>query len=197
MDDVTPHPIRAQGKRSICKLVHPFLNGLKHDFILFCAYFKSKYYLKIHSYTAKSCDNWVNLIIFAIHSILKCFHPWWLRSWVGLHTDIGVFWTLWFWRSKNLASSNSLSKTKQRERPVGCLYTSHFDTFAWGSSQSRGFDIFIGVGLSTLLVSTNWAMREPLLREASDKTGSTFLFVCQLANTIILCLEGPRQNILL
>ena len=35
----------------------------------------------------------------------------------------------------------------------------------------------IGVGLSALLVSTNWAMREPLLRGTSDQTGSTF-FVC-------------------
>ena len=32
----------------------------------------------------------------------------------------------------------------------------------------------IGVGLSALLVSTNWAMREPLLRGTSDRTGSTF-----------------------
>ena len=35
----------------------------------------------------------------------------------------------------------------------------------------------IGVGLSALLVSTNWAMREPLNRGTSDRTGSTF-FVC-------------------
>ena len=32
----------------------------------------------------------------------------------------------------------------------------------------------IGVGLSALLVSTTWAMREPLLRGTSDRTGSTF-----------------------
>ena len=32
-------------------------------------------------------------------------------------------WTLWFWRCKNFATSNGLSKTKQRERPLGCLYT--------------------------------------------------------------------------
>ena len=37
-----------------------------------------------------------------------------------------------------------------------------------------GLYINIGVGLSALLVSTNWAMREPLLRGTSDRTGSTF-----------------------
>lgn len=54
--------------------------------------------------------------------------------------------------------------------------------------------IFIGVGLSALLVSTNWAMREPLLREASDKTGSTFLFVCQLIKHVILCWRGQGRT---
>ena len=52
-----------------------------------------------------------------------------------------------------------------------------FETYSLGYVREDGFAIFIGVGLSALLVSTNWAMREPLLREASDKTGSTF-FVC-------------------
>ena len=35
----------------------------------------------------------------------------------------------------------------------------------------------IGVGLSALLVSTNWAMREPLNRGTSDRTGSMFFCV--------------------
>ena len=35
----------------------------------------------------------------------------------------------------------------------------------------------IGVGLSTLLVSTNRAMREPLECGTSDRTGSTFFYV--------------------
>ena len=34
------------------------------------------------------------------------------------------------------------------------------------------------MGLSALLVSTYWAMREPLLRGTSDRTGSTFSFIC-------------------
>ena len=33
---------------------------------------------------------------------------------------------------------------------------------------------YTGVGLSALLVSTTWAMPEPLLRGTSDRTGSTF-----------------------
>ena len=39
----------------------------------------------------------------------------------------------------------------------------------------------IGVGLSTLLVSTNRAMREPLECGTSDRTGSTFfmyIYIC-------------------
>ena len=55
-----------------------------------------------------------------------------------------------------------------------------FDTFDRRSCQSRGFDIFIGVGLSALLVSTNWAMREPLEREASDRLAPTLLFACNI-----------------
>ena len=38
--------------------------------------------------------------------------------------------------------------------------------------------ILISVGLSTLLVSTIWAMRRPLHSGTSDRTGSTFLYVC-------------------
>jgi len=30
--------------------------------------------------------------------------------------------TLWFWRHKNFATSDDLLKTKQRGRPVGCIY---------------------------------------------------------------------------
>ena len=59
---------------------------------------------------------------------------------------------------------NNLSKTKQRERPLGCLYT---------------YVIYIHLrGASALLVSTSWAMREPLNREASIRAGSTFFYVC-------------------
>jgi len=60
------------------------------------------------------------------------------------------------------------------------------------SCQSCGIDIFIGVGLSALLVSTNWAMREPLLREASGKTGSTLESKLYFAVTDYQCVTDGR-----
>ena len=51
------------------------------------------------------------------------------------------------------------SKTKQRERPVGCLYTALIVScrfIAIGTMSGRLYN-HIGVGLSTLLVSTNRA----------------------------------------
>ena len=74
---------------------------------------------------------------------------------------------------------NSLSRTKQRERPVGCLYTALIVScrfITMGTVSGRLYD-HIGVGLSTLLVSTNRAMREPLNRGTGDRTGSTFLCI--------------------
>ena len=38
---------------------------------------------------------------------------------------------------------------------------------------------YTSVGLSALLVSTTWAMPEPLLRGTSDRTGSTFFVYTQ------------------
>ena len=46
------------------------------------------------------------------------------------------------------------------------------------------------VGLSALLVSTIWAMREPLLRGTSDRTGSTFL-VCIYQHLLIIAILEP------
>ena len=45
------------------------------------------------------------------------------------------------------------------------------------------------MGLSALLVSTYWAMREPLLRGTSDRTGSTFSFIC-IPNLILTANQG-------
>ena len=42
------------------------------------------------------------------------------------------------------------------------------------SAEKENYIISIGVGLSTLLVSTNRAMREPLHCGTSNRTGSTF-----------------------
>ena len=43
----------------------------------------------------------------------------------------------------------------------------------------------IGVGLSALLVSTNWAMREPLNRGTGKSIGSTFLLIWKYDNKSI------------
>lgn len=48
----------------------------------------------------------------------ECWKPYgWQLRWDTYILE-GVIWTLWFWRCKNLANSNWLSKTKQRERPL-------------------------------------------------------------------------------
>ena len=83
--------------------------------------------------------------------------------------------TLWFWRHKNFATSNWLSKTKQRERLMRCnLYTTPLASI--GSSVIAFLGIlytYISVGLSALLVSTIRAMRRPLWRGTSDRIDST------------------------
>ena len=75
----------------------------------------------------------------------------------GTFTYIKALLTLWFDDSRISQIQDNLSKTKQRKRPKGCFYMP-----------------VIGVGLSTLLVPTNWAMREPLNRGTGNRHGSTF-----------------------
>ena len=55
----------------------------------------------------------------------------------------------------------------------GVLYTVLF-VFGCFSFVGREDEIYsyTGVGLSALLVSTNWAMLEPFYRGTSDRTGS-------------------------
>lgn len=67
-------------------------------------------------------------------------------------------------------------KQSSGECPLGVLYTTVIDsTFEeWRGSIKGRLYIHIGVGLSTLLVSTNRAMREPLECGTGDRTGSTF-----------------------
>ena len=55
---------------------------------------------------------------------------------------------------------------------------------------------YTGVGLSALLVSTTWAMPEPLLRGTSDRTGSTFL-VCIYQHLLIIAILEPMGIFLL
>ena len=49
------------------------------------------------------------------------------------------------------------------------------------------------MGLSALLVSTNRAMREPLDRGTSDRTGSTF-FVYGLTFCFLISVVVAKQN---
>lgn len=59
---------------------------------------------------------------------------------------------------------------------TGCLYS---------QTMVGGKYIYTYVGLSALLVSTIWAMPEPLPRGTSDKTGSTFFFICMISLFIL------------
>ena len=52
------------------------------------------------------------------------------------------------------------------------------------------------MGLSALLVSTTWAMPEPLLRGTSDRIGSTFL-VCIYQHLLIIAILEPMGIFLL
>ena len=58
-----------------------------------------------------------------------------------------------------------------------------------------GYIIFISVGLSALLVSTIWAMREPFYRGTSDRTSSTFFVSVCLNFGIVLGHLGVDDNI--
>lgn len=48
---------------------------------------------------------------------------------------------------------------------------------------------YTGVGLSALLVSAYRAMREPLLRETSDRLAPRFLYICRKEYNIKMSLE--------
>lgn len=77
----------------------------------------------------------------------------------GMYIHKGVTERFGFDDSRISQILNSLSRTKQRERPVGCLYTALIVScrfIAIGTMSGRLYN-HIGVGLSTLLVSTNWA----------------------------------------
>lgn len=98
----------------------------------------------------------------------------------GRHTDIGVFWTFGF-DALRISQVRTVCQKQSNGNAPWDVYT--FPSLTLQLRRVvREVDLFIGVGLSTLLVSTNWAMREPLEREASDRTGSTFLFVCNKNN---------------
>ena len=72
----------------------------------------------------------------------------------------------------NLANSRLLVKNKATGTPLNCMY-SYVDFRLSKTCVDVGL-LYIYVGLSALLVSTNRAMREPFYRGTSDSTGSTF-----------------------
>ena len=80
--------------------------------------------------------------------------------------------TLWFWRHKNFATSNWLSKTKQRERLMGCIIDSHHWLRSIFSSVVKEDDLYIytGVGLSALLVSTDMSNTNGMVRKWQEQT---------------------------
>ena len=80
-------------------------------------------------------------------------------------------------------------KNKATGTPQGCfICTAH--SISYNNKVEGELYTNIGVGLSALLVSTNWAMREPLLRGTSDRTGSTFFCVYGLTFVFLSVLES-------
>ena len=68
-------------------------------------------------------------------------------------------------------------KNKATGTPYGMYIIYSCRWMAKNAMAGRLLYIYISVGLSALLVSTYWAMRRPLDRGTSDRTGSTFLYV--------------------
>ena len=118
---------------------------------------------------AKSLCYSIKIRIFAV-SFLNAESPWVITG--GRDTYIqrrflnALGLTCW-----NLANSNYLSKTKQRERPLRCNYCTHHSMV--------GYDIYIGVGLSALLGLTDRAMREPQHVGLGTGLAPRFLCVCR------------------
>ena len=84
--------------------------------------------------------------------------------------------TLWFWQCKNLAVRAKVVKNKATGTPheVYCIQPSLASDDSVVCCQECFLYTYTGVGLSALLVSTTWAMPEPLHCGTSDRTGSTF-----------------------
>ena len=83
--------------------------------------------------------------------------------------------TLWFWLVRT-SQTLWIVKNKATGTPHGVYYIQ--PSLASDDSIVRCQECFLytytGVGLSALLVSTTWAMPEPLHCGTSDRTGSTF-----------------------
>ena len=86
----------------------------------------------------------------------------------GMHTYKRRFLNALVLTSWNLSNSNCLSKTKQRERPLEVYYV--MSIIYWWHHN-----IYISVGLSALLVSTDRTMRELLHRGSGTELAPRFL----------------------
>ena len=88
--------------------------------------------------------------------------------------------TLWFWRHKNFATSNWLSKTKQRERLMRCIvYSPH-----WLQSVLWLLSIWCTIylhrrGAFGVARFDNQGNAKAFMAWNEWQTGSTFLFVYQ------------------
>ena len=75
----------------------------------------------------------------------------------------------------NFANSFVSQEQSNKERLMGVLYTALIGFGCISHSLQKGYlYTYTYVGLSALLVSTTWAMPEPLHCGTSDRTGSTF-----------------------
>ena len=84
-------------------------------------------------------------------------------------------------RSMNFAPSRLLVKNKATETPHGCIICNYH--WHWFTPMLIVvFYIYTFVGLSALLVSTRRAMRRPIDRGTSDRTGYTLEPKCKTYN---------------
>ena len=84
----------------------------------------------------------------------------------------------------NLANSNKVVKNKAMGTPYRVYYIQPSLASSKCSLVGRRNYIHIYVGLSALLVSTTWAMREPTNRGTSIRAGSTFFYAYVKLNEI-------------
>ena len=80
---------------------------------------------------------------------------------------------------------NYLSKTKQRERLMGCLYTFLIGYLPFfGNIPLEVFYIFIGVGLSALLVSTDRGNAKAKIRGTGIRLAPRFFCIYMVMSQI-------------
>ena len=98
------------------------------------------------------------------------------NGWVGRYIYIKGVTERFDFDDRRISQIHRLVKNKATGTPQGCFICKPFVCLTLKTQEGELY-IDIGVGLSTLLVSTNRAMREPFYRGTSDRTGSTFFCV--------------------